>query len=80
MGSVQIQLFGAFRKFGNGVSLDLPLAAPCTVSVLKELLAAHLDSDLLNESAFGSADEIFRDDAVISPGRTIALLPPVCGG
>ena len=80
MGSVKIQLFGAFRKFGYGVALELPLTAPCTISVLKELLAAHLDAELLSESAFGTADEIFRDDAMISPGQTIALLPPVCGG
>ena len=80
MSSVKIQLFGAFRKYGDGVALELPLSAPCSLTVLKELLSAYLDKELLNESAFGTAAAILDDNALILPGQTIAVLPPVCGG
>ncbi|MBI3554822.1 MAG: hypothetical protein HY074_01000 [Deltaproteobacteria bacterium] len=80
MESVKIQLFGAFRKHGDGVALELPLAKPCSLAVLKELLATHLDPELLRESAFGTTTDILGDDAIVSPGQTLAVLPPVCGG
>ncbi len=80
MSAVKIQLFGAFRKFGDGVALNLPLNAPCSLTALKVLLAEHLDRELLAESAFGTASAILGEDAMICPGQTIAVLPPVCGG
>jgi molybdopterin converting factor small subunit len=80
MSSVKIQLFGAFRRHGDDAVFHLPLEAPCSLSVLRELLASHFDAELLHESAFGTEEAILSDDAMIAPGQTIAVLPPVCGG
>jgi molybdopterin converting factor small subunit len=85
MNTVKVKLFGAFRKFGNGHELEIELEKPCSLLEFKMLLALQLgpafnQDRLLQESAFGNACEILQNGAMVHPGETVAILPPVCGG
>lgn len=88
--TVELRLFGAFRKYSedSSISIEIP-QKNCRVSALKEGIASELvrrrpdlkDSNkLVFESALANEKEVLRDNDEIQSSCTLAILPPVCGG
>ncbi len=85
---VKIRLFGAFRKYGNGSEIELKVPPLSPLSVVRNVLVAHLlhldpdfsDVDLVNDSAFALENEILQGESKIEQACSLAILPPVCGG
>lgn len=81
---IEVKLFGAFRRYGNGRRLRVTVDDAATVADLRAALARLLDDrgilPLLNASAFGTDDAILHGrDALPTDGR-VCVLPPVSGG
>lgn len=85
---VQVRLFGAFRKLGNGRELEIAVPANATVkdlrAALRNVITTELnrpaEAPLVDESAIASDQSILAEDEVIPSGARLAILPPVCGG
>jgi molybdopterin converting factor small subunit len=80
---IQLRLFGAFRRFGDGSVLSVPLRAGSGISDLRGALAELLGgqhSGLIADSSFADESAILSDDSVFDRDCTVAVLPPVCGG
>ncbi len=78
---ITIQTYGAFRKFGAMIELDIPSGV--TIGIIKQKLALRLGSaeqELVRVSVLASATEILADNALYQDGQKLAILPPVCGG
>lgn len=83
-----IQLFGAFRPYGNGETMVLEVPQGASVSEVKSHLKAALrkacpDFDkaaLVDESALADDTQILAEDMTLNANTTLAILPPVCGG
>lgn len=79
--SLTIKLFGAFRAYGESVTLQLPEG--CTGAEVKSRLAEKLqmtDKSLLGDSALATEDEVIGDEVIFRQDSRLAILPPVCGG
>lgn len=75
--TIQIQFYGAFRKFG--ASQNITLASGSNVTQVKQALSETLgalvhDSVLANDNAVLPNSYVFEEDAIL------CILPPVCGG
>jgi molybdopterin converting factor small subunit len=83
---IQIDLFGALRKYGHApLSLEIPTGS--TVRAVKARVAealTHLgpfeDHDILSVSALATERRVLGEDECIDTTERLALLPPVCGG
>lgn len=81
-----IRLFGAFRRFGTTV--DVPAPDGATAGELKRKLAATLRGErndpnaegLVSVSVLATDREVLDDNAVLSAGLNLSVLPPVSGG
>lgn len=85
--SIELQLFGEFRRWQADGRLSLPLADEARVGDVRAALAAHAQTHwpdfkpgLLTASAFSSDEAILRDGDAIPGNRRLAVLPPVSGG
>lgn len=92
MKEIEVRLFGVFRKYvsdSNGVRLQIPEEA--TVREVKSALATYLAENspnfkagegamLITDSAIANEERVMNDGDPIHPARTLAILPPVCGG
>lgn len=82
--SIDIELFGRFRDFGNGRTMTVRLAEAATVAELRTAFGAQLGDNsaraLLRTSAFATDERVLDDAEPVPSGRTLAILPPVCGG
>ena len=86
--TVKMQLFGPFRKFGNGMSMDVEIDRPVTVIELKRNLAEKLrsldpqsrEAELVSDSAIASETHVLSENVVIDTDCSLAILPPVSGG
>lgn len=79
--SINVRLFGAFRKYGETVTFTMPSGS--SVQLVKEKLAEILslaDAQLIRDSVLANDNEIIEDTAVLSIDCNLAILPPVCGG
>ena len=79
--TVNVQLFGAFRKYGEMAVLEAP--AGVRVNELKELLSrwiGGMEATLVADSVFANEKEVLAAGAVIEKDANLAVLPPVCGG
>lgn len=85
--TLTISLFGAFRASGaDYVVLDVPFGA--SVAEIKSALAVQMARDFPHFDAANAllnavlADEVrvLNNDEVINSSKTLAVLPPVCGG
>lgn len=83
--TVSIQLFGAFRQFGDTGEVTLAVPEQACIADVREAMRLHYAGNdkalaLLRASAFAD-DERVLDDAEAVPTRSaLAVLPPVCGG
>lgn len=82
---ITLQLFGAFRPFGDTLALDLPEHG--TVADLRPLLAARLENGttvlpkgLIKSSRFATETEILPESTPLRNGAVLAIIPPVSGG
>lgn len=79
--AVQINFFGAFRKFGDSMTLDV--APGSTADDVKEELITRLGEDqrnLVADSVLADDEQILGGETEIAGARTLSILPPVCGG
>ena len=77
---IKLQLFGAFRPFGEELILSLPDGA--VVSDIRASLASAIEANqgLIDSSRFATETEVLSDDATLEDGAVIAIIPPVAGG
>ena len=86
---LSVKLFGPLRSYaaGSGVEVELPDGA--RVGDAREAIIALLERTnpgpaaraLVRRSALATEDEVLPDDALLPAGaRSLAILPPVCGG
>ena len=78
---VSIACFGAFRKFGDSLSVDV--ASGSTIEHLKQALVQKLGDEscaLVGDSVFADATSILRDQDTLTSTINLSVLPPVCGG
>ena len=79
--NVQIRFYGAFRRFGESISLPVP--AGSTLHHVKIMLSKKLDGNeakLVFDSAIADDNSILNDDKVLYSDGMLCILPPVCGG
>ncbi len=84
--NIIVQCFGAFRPFGQQISLLVPEDA--TVSSIRRVLAEELKKidhsfnkmELINSSRFATETEILPESTPLKDGMNIAIIPPVSGG
>ena len=78
--TIHMHLFGAFRKFGDEVRLQVPAGA--SVSLIKERLGLALGGQgtLIRDSVLADEQRILPDAFVITGDTRLSILPPVCGG
>jgi molybdopterin converting factor small subunit len=80
--TIRIEYYGLLRGITGRKAELLTLEAPVTVSALLERIGANHPrlAEHLAHSAVALDDVIARPDALVQPGTTLALLPPVGGG
>lgn len=85
--AIMVKLFGALRKFGDSVTIDLDNGRELTIPEIRNLLEGSIETSerevlrsLLEVSAFADERSILANDARIRTNTTVFLLPPVCGG
>lgn len=79
--TLSIQLFGAFREYGDNVSVTLQTGAG--IEDVKKALADKLGenaSTLIDDSALADEQHVLTGNAVFDKDARLAILPPVCGG
>lgn len=77
---ITLELFGAFRPFGEKLELSLPDHG--TVADIPAALQAEINAQpgLIQSSRFATETEILPQHAALKDGMTLAILPPVSGG
>jgi len=79
---VELQLFGAFRKYGSEIELDIPDGGSISEvkSELERVLGGN-SSQLINISRFATNTAMIEDSYELNDGvNKLAILPPVSGG
>lgn len=83
---VKLQLFGAFRKYGNEINIDLPLGSivsdlrPKLLDIISDDDKAFDTKSLIDTSRFANDEEVLEESSVINDNDVLAILPPVSGG
>jgi molybdenum cofactor cytidylyltransferase len=79
---LRVRLFALAKERAGRAEVDLELANSSRVSDLRAALAARLPTlaPLLPMALIAIDEEYAADDAIIHPGATIAVIPPVSGG
>ncbi len=83
---ITIQCFGAFRPFGEYISLRIEEGY--TVSDMRKVLLDRLNQidasfnkpGLLDSSRFATETDILQESTPLKDGMSIAIIPPVSGG
>ena len=80
--TVQVRLFARARDLAGADRVSLVVPQGSTIADLRRRLAQTLPmpGDFLGRCAVAVNDEIAGEEALLSPGAAIALLPPVSGG
>jgi molybdopterin converting factor small subunit len=86
---LSVKLFGPLRPYAPGPGIDLDLPDGARVGDAREAIIAALEKTapgpaaraLVTRSALATEDEVLPDDALLpADARSLAILPPVCGG
>lgn len=75
--TIQIQFYGAFRKFG--ASQSITLASGSTATQVKQALSKTLGA-LVHDSVLANDNTVLPNSYVFEEDATLSILPPVCGG
>lgn len=82
--NIEIQLFGAFRQYGDGSAIQVSVPEDSEVAGLRQAMHEQLADDnaraLLRASAFATDERVLDETESVPAERNIAILPPVCGG
>ncbi len=79
--TIDMRLYGAFRKYSDHVRLIVAQGAP--VAEVKKALCGVLGPqslDLVLDSAIANDHEILPPGFIIESDVSLSILPPVCGG
>ena len=77
--TIDLQLFGVFRKFGDTVNFTVPMGS--TIAGVKHILKNKLAGEtLVLDSVLANENTILRDSDVLNSNAILSILPPVCGG
>jgi molybdopterin converting factor small subunit len=84
--NVNISLYGAFRQLGvSQINLEVPEAS--TVNDLRASLEKYLQNrqskisiHLVKASVFATEELVLKDGDKVREHKSLAILPPVCGG
>ncbi len=83
---VTVQLFGAFRPFGDALDVQLPEKAVVAdirgtlVDRLQAMDAKIMVKGLVESSRFATDTEILAESRALETGMVVAIIPPVAGG
>jgi len=85
---MRINLFGTFRKYGNGEFVKITADGNASISDIRNIFIKKMielepnfnEQAIVNSSAFAINDEIVNDDYLVKEDDILAILPPVCGG
>lgn len=88
MTTIEVRLFGAFRKYISSGIIHISLNEVCQISEFRMKVLEQIqkesplfeDTNLILESALANDHEILSETAIVAPGDKLAFLPPVCGG
>lgn len=85
--NVELSLFGAFREYDAGASIQLELVEGARIADLRAAVQAYGEAHwpdfkpgLLARSAFASETTVLRDAEAVPADGKMAVLPPVSGG
>lgn len=84
--NITIQCFGAFRPFGEQISLVVTEGDTVAdmrnllMDKLKQIDASFNKPELLDSSRFATEKEILLESTPLKDGMCIAIIPPVSGG
>ena len=84
--NITIQCFGAFRPFGEQISLSMNEGTSISdmraalLNRLKQIDASFDKPGLLDSSRFATETEILQESTLLQDGMSIAIIPPVSGG
>ena len=84
--NITIQCFGAFRPFGEQISLTVTEGTSISgmrtllLDKLKQIDASFDKPGLLESSRFATETEILPESTPLQDGMSIAIIPPVSGG
>lgn len=76
-----IKCFGAFRQFGDQLSVSVTPGS--SVQQIKAALVRQLGEQhktLVEESVLASDNEILPNAYILQEKTPLSILPPVCGG
>ena len=88
---IEMNLFGAFRKFQtNKTPVLLTVDSPASLNQIKSALSKKLTEisvdfkengeKLILDSAIANESEILLPSVVLTQSCKLSILPPVCGG
>ncbi|UAT42873.1 hypothetical protein GUI12_01740 [Anaplasmataceae bacterium AB001_6] len=83
---ITLQLFGAFKSFGEELKLHLPENA--IVSDIRKALIEKIKQidnniykiSLIDNSFFANQTEILSEKSSLQDGIVVAIIPPISGG
>ena len=75
--TLEIKLYGAFRKFGDSVNIIIPKGSD--MEQVKTALSKGL-GEQVNDSALANDNMILPKSYLFEQDATLSILPPVCGG
>ena len=85
--TIEVEFFGGLRSCVDKNPLSIQVAQGATLGELRKaishLLAAagpRFNNELFAASAFATKTTILKDSELVDVHRSIAVLPPVCGG
>lgn len=84
----KVNLFGAFRQYGDGENIELDLPANISLRQLRQAFIRRLleidphfrQQELVFASAFADKNGVLNDEKITTILGELAILPPVCGG
>ena len=78
--NITIEFFGAFREYGDNLTISLPNNA--TIQDIRPLIKGKINApaNLLEASRFATATAILPEDYALTNGDIITIIPPVAGG
>jgi sulfur-carrier protein len=88
MKRTKVNLFGAFRQYGNGQNIELDLPENASLAQLRHAFICHLleidptfrQQELVFASAFADQNGVLTDEKISPFVGELAVLPPFCGG
>jgi molybdopterin converting factor small subunit len=87
--TLEVKLFGPLRPFAPAGALRVELPEGALARDVRAAVLAALERDgpgrqvraILSRSVLATEDEVLSDGAPLPAGtRSVAVLPPVCGG